>query len=207
MSYDIQQWILEIKSLQQQLAEMQRDRDAVLDSAANWRQLYNTEAQQRRDEAMRHQQTIESLKAEIQQFRDEIAGIERLSSPAEISASVEQIENVEELQAKLIEVLIERDRLAQALKEERTAHAQTREKLTTALGDAVDVLTSVQRRGHAHIEEQSIEENYPASTALPSAEQPVPGLTNTPKPVADLPAFVKTPSLKLPPTRPAPPRF
>lgn len=197
MSYDIQQWILEIKSLQQQLADMQRDRDASVESAANWRQLYNTEAQQRRDETVRNQQTIESLKAEIQQLREEVAGIERLSSPAEISASVEQIENVEQLQAKLIEVLIERDRTAQALKDERTAHAQTREKLTTALGDAVDVLTSVQRRSHAPIEEDTIEENSPIPTPLPAATQPV----------ADLPAFVKTPSLKLPPTRPAPPRF
>ena len=197
MSYDIQQWILEIKSLQQQLADMQRDRDAALDSAANWRQLYNTEAQQRRDEALRSQQTIESLKAQIQQLHEEVKGIERLSSPDAISASVEQIENVQELQAKLIEVLIERDRIAQSLKDERKAHAQTREKLTTALGDAVDVLTSVQRRGHAHTEEVSIEENPPAPTPLPAATQPV----------ADLPTFVKTPSLKLPPTRPAPPRF
>jgi chromosome segregation ATPase len=207
MSYDIQQWILEIKSLQQQLADMQRDRDAALDSAANWRQLYNTEAQQRRDEAVRSQQTIESLKAEIQQLHEEVAGVESLSDPGAISASVEQIQNVAELQAKLVEVLIERDRLAQALKDEHLAHNQTREKLTTALGDAVDVLTSVQRRSHAQIEEESIEENPPASTGLPGASQPVPGLANTPKPVADLPAFVKTPSLKLPPTRPAPPRF
>ncbi|HAX76790.1 MAG TPA: hypothetical protein DCY88_13350, partial [Cyanobacteria bacterium UBA11372] len=173
MSYDIQQWILEIKSLQQQLADMQRDRDAALDSAANWRQLYNTEAQQRRDEAVRSQQTIESLKAEIQQLHQEVAGIERLSSPDAISASVEQVDNVQELQAKLIEVLIERDRIAQSLKDERKAHAQTREKLTTALGDAVDVLTSVQRRGHAHTEEVSIEENPPAPTPLPAATQPV----------------------------------
>ena len=197
MSYDIQQWILEIKSLQQQLADMQRDRDAALDSAANWRQLYNTEAQQRRDEALRSQQTIESLKAQIQQLHEEVKGIERLSSPDAISASVEQIENVQELQAKLIEVLIERDRIAQSLKDECLAHAQTREKLTTALGDAVDVLTSVQRRGHAPTEEDGIKQNSPPPTPLPAATQPV----------ADLPAFVKTPSLKLPPTRPAPPRF
>lgn len=197
MSYDIQQWILEIKSLQQQLADMQRDRDAALDSAANWRQLYNTEAQQRRDEALRSQQTIESLKAQIQQLHEEVKGIERLSSPDAISASVEQIENVQELQAKLIEVLIERDRIAQSLKDERKAHAQTREKLTTALGDAVDVLTSVQRRGHAPTEEDGIKQNSPPPTPLPAATQPV----------ADLPTFVKTPSLKLPPTRPAPPRF
>lgn len=197
MTYDIQQWIAEIKSLQQQLADMQREVVAAHDSAANWRQLYNTEAQQRRDEAQRSQQTIEALKAEILKLREEAAGIDRLSDLAAISASVEQIKTVEELQAKLIEVLIERDRTAGALKDERLAHDQTREKLTTALGDAVDVLTSVQRRSHSQIEEDSIEENPPAPTPLPGAAQPV----------ADLPAFVKTPSLKLPPTRPAPPRF
>lgn len=207
MSYDIQQWIAEIKSLQQQLADMQRDRDAAIESTANWRQLYNTEAQQRRDETVRNHQAIAALKAEIDQLRQEVAGIDKLSSPAAISAAVEQIQTVEELQAKLIEVLTERDRLAEALKDERIAHDQTREKLTTALGDAVDVLTSVQRRSHSQTESESTEDTPDAPMPLPDAAGSYPGLPSGPRPVADLPAFVKTPSLKLPPTRPAPPRF
>ncbi len=48
---------------------------------------------------------------------------------------------MEDLQAKLITAIKERDRLFQALKTEQENHAQTRNSLTTALGDAIDSLT------------------------------------------------------------------
>ena len=51
MSQDVRQWLDEIKRLQQQLTEVSRDRDDAGESATQWRQLYNTEAEQRRNDA------------------------------------------------------------------------------------------------------------------------------------------------------------
>lgn len=209
MSHEIQQWIAEIKSLQQQLAEMERDREAAHESAANWRQLYNTEAQQRRDDAKLAQQAMDALKAEIERLRESLAGKpDGETDVATISTDVEQLQTVEELKAKLIEILIDRDRLARALKAEQDAHAETREKLTTALGDAVDVLAIVKGKSTLPREVETEEETPPPAPAqLPGKVRTLPGLPDASRPVADLPALVKTPSLKLPPTRPAPPRF
>ena len=62
MTYDVSQWLAEIKTLKQQLAEATQEREQAHASAANWRQLYETEAQQRRSEFNLAQQTIEQLK-------------------------------------------------------------------------------------------------------------------------------------------------
>jgi regulator of replication initiation timing len=51
MSNEITQWLAQIKELKQQLADSISDRNAAYESADNWRQLYNNEAQQRRTEA------------------------------------------------------------------------------------------------------------------------------------------------------------
>ena len=206
MSHDIQQWIAEIKTLQQQLAEMQRDRDTALESAANWRQHYNTEAQQRRDEAKLSHQMIEALKAEIQQLRAEDA--RRLDEATEAFAlppEVEQLQSVEELKAKLVQAMIERDRWIQSLKVEKEAHAQTRRTLTNALGDTIDVLVAKERSA-TPAAAKATQPTAPAPEALPAAEQTPPGLPESSQPVVSLPE-PKTPSLKLPPTRPAPPRI
>jgi hypothetical protein len=136
------QWLAEIKTLKQQIAQMQAERDAGWQSAEKWRKLYSTEAEQRRTDALMAQQTIASLKVQIQQ----IQGIEaaRLEDPTTITAiqqQVEQLQSAEDLKARLIAVIKERDRLLQALKTEQDNHAQTRKSLTTALGDAIDGLT------------------------------------------------------------------
>jgi len=73
MSNDVRQWLAEIKELKQQLADSIRDRDAANESAANWRRLYNTEAQQRRTEARLAQQQIDALTLEVQQLQQEKA--------------------------------------------------------------------------------------------------------------------------------------
>jgi hypothetical protein len=138
---DVAQWLAEIKSLQQQLAEAHKEREDAYASAANWRKLYETEAQQRRIEANLSRQTIELLKAEVQQLKG--IPLARSSNPeigSEVQQAVEQLSTVADLKAKLTEVMIERDRLMQALKVEQAEHAQTRKSLTTALGDAVDML-------------------------------------------------------------------
>lgn len=142
MSNDVTQWLGEIKALKQQLAEMSRDRDAAYESAASWRQLYNTEAQQRRTESKLAQQQIDSLKAQIQQLQQESVRL-KSENPETVSAieqEVTQLDTVEELRAKLKEVLIERDRLLDALKTEQTNHAQTRKSLTAVIGDTIDQL-------------------------------------------------------------------
>ncbi|MBW4687149.1 MAG: hypothetical protein KME40_19085 [Komarekiella atlantica HA4396-MV6] len=142
MSQDLtQQWLTEIQSLKQQLAELLRDRDAAWESAQKWRKLYNTEAEQRRTDAQMSQQAIASLKAELQklQGREEV----RLAdgTVTAIQQEIEPLKSIEDLQLKLIAVIKERDRLVQTLKTEQDNHAQTRKSLTTALGDAIDRLT------------------------------------------------------------------
>jgi DNA repair exonuclease SbcCD ATPase subunit len=209
MSHEIQQWIAEIKSLQQQLADLERDRNAAHDSAANWRQLYNTEAQQRREETKLSQQTIEALKAELQQIRPSVTA-EPIQEPdvAAISDAVSQFTSIEALKAKLIEVTIERDCLANSLKEEKYAHGETREKLTTALGDAVDVIAIFKKRDNmpAKTETAEIEEDLPDDASSHDGEaENVPGLPQT-APIAGLP-MARTPSLQLPPFSGPPPRF
>ncbi|HEY9651708.1 MAG TPA: hypothetical protein V6C95_13660 [Coleofasciculaceae cyanobacterium] len=142
MSNDVTQWLGEIKALKQQLAELGRDRDAAYESAASWRQLYNTEAQQRRTESKLAQQQIESLKAQIQQLQDESVQL-KSENPEAVSAieqEVTQLETIEELRTKLKEALIERDRILDALKTEQANHAQTRKSLTAVIGDTIDQL-------------------------------------------------------------------
>ncbi|MBE9051966.1 hypothetical protein IQ243_16340 [Nostocales cyanobacterium LEGE 11386] len=142
MSQDLtQQWLAEIQTLKQQLIEQQRDRDAAWESAEKWRKLYNTEAEQRRTDAHLAQQAIASLKAEIYQLKGLESGI-LVDGKAKTDAQqeIKQIQSIEDLQAKLIAIMKERDRLLQALKTEQDNHAQTRQSLTTALGDAIDSL-------------------------------------------------------------------
>ncbi|MBH8575052.1 hypothetical protein I8752_18925 [Nostocaceae cyanobacterium CENA369] len=142
-----QKWLAEIQTLKQQLVEQQRDRDAAWESAQKWRKLYNTEAEQRRTDAHLSQQAIASLKVEIQKLKGIEGGIlvDGKTTTA-IQQEVQQIQSVKELQAKLIAVTKERDRLLQALKTEQDSHAQTRKSLTTALGDAIDSLAKERSR-------------------------------------------------------------
>ncbi|MGB3653099.1 MAG: hypothetical protein WBA41_18025 [Rivularia sp. (in: cyanobacteria)] len=142
MSEDLtQQWLTEIQGLKQQIAQLQAERTGTWESAEKWRKLYNTEAEQRRTDSQLFQQTIASLKAEIQKLQ----GIEDATLPdsdtaTAIQQEVAQLSGVEDLKTKLTLALKERDRLLQALKTEQDKHSQTRQSLTTALGDAIDGL-------------------------------------------------------------------
>lgn len=137
-----QQWLGEIQTLREQLAEQQRDRDTGWESAQKWRKLYNTEAEQRRTDANLAQQAIASLKTEIRQLKGLESGILVDGKATTVAQEeIQQIQSLAELQAKLIVIMKERDRLLQALKTEQENHAQTRNSLTTALGDAIDGLT------------------------------------------------------------------
>lgn len=134
-----QQWLAEIQSLKQQLVQLQSERDEAWESSQKWRQLYNTEAEQRRNDAQMSKQAIASIKLELRKLQGIGDGIlpETIATTI-IQQEITQLTSVEELQAKLITVTKERDRLLQALKTEQDDHAQTRKSLTTALGDAID---------------------------------------------------------------------
>jgi uncharacterized small protein (DUF1192 family) len=143
MSNDVTQWLDQIKLLKQQLADSISDREAAYESAANWRQLYTTEAQQRRTEARLAQQQVENLQARIQHLQGESSRL-KADDPEAASAidlEVTQLQTAEELKVKLKEVLVERDRLLDALKTEQANHAQTRKSLTAVIGDTIDQLT------------------------------------------------------------------
>ncbi|MBE8999534.1 MULTISPECIES: hypothetical protein [unclassified Nostoc] len=143
-----QQWLTEIQELREQMAVLQSDRDTAWESAQKWRQLYNTEAEQRRTDAQLSQQAIASLKADLHKLRGlEVETLAAGTSLTAIQQEIEQLKSVEELQTKLIALIKERDRLLQALKTEQDNHAQSRNSLTTALGDAIDSLTQERARG------------------------------------------------------------
>ncbi|MBW4648345.1 MAG: hypothetical protein KME06_06550 [Kastovskya adunca ATA6-11-RM4] len=144
MSNDVTQWLAQIRAVRQQLADSIRDRDAAHESAANWRELYNTEAQQRRTETRLAQEEVQSLKAQIRQLQAEVAPPTKApddpEAAAAIAQTVSQVETVEELRAQLTEALVERDRLLSALKAEQSNHSQTRKSLTAVIGDTIDQL-------------------------------------------------------------------
>ncbi|MEH2078825.1 MAG: hypothetical protein V7K89_02055 [Nostoc sp.] len=142
MNQDLtQQWLTEIQVIKEQMAQLQHDRDTAWESAQKWRQLYNTEAEQRRTDTQLSQQMIASLKAQLHKLQGFELETLTAGTPVAIQQEIEQLKSVEDLQAKLITAIKERDRLLQALKTEQDNHAQTRNSLTTALGDAIDSLT------------------------------------------------------------------
>lgn len=143
-----QQWLTEIQELREQMAALQSDRDMAWESAQKWRQLYNTEAEQRRTDSQLSQQAIASLKADLHKLQGlEVETLAAGTTLTAIHQEIEQLKSVEELQTKLIAVIKERDRLLQALKTEQDNHGQTRNSLTTALGDAIDSLTHERAKG------------------------------------------------------------
>ena len=159
MTEDVRQWLAQIKVLQQQLSQVQQQRDDADASAANWRRLYETEAQQRRTDAHLAAQTVEELQMQIQELQGAaiLTDNQQVLSPSEsdIALEVEQLETSVQLKQKLIEAILERDRalaevfrLQQALKLEQENHAQTRNSLTSALGDAIDRLNREREDGN-----------------------------------------------------------
>lgn len=141
MTHDVRQWLAEIKLLQQKLSEAQKERDEAYASAANWRNLYETEAKQRRTEARLTRETIDSLRAELQGSQDAPA----LPAAPPLNGSeqqeIDQIQDVAELQRRLLQAMQTCEQLTQSLRLEQANHAQTRAELTAALGDAIDLLS------------------------------------------------------------------
>lgn len=185
MSQDVRQWLAEIKLLQQKLAALEQERDEAYASAANWRNLYETEARQRRTDTTLSQQAIDALKTEIQQMRELPLAGEEADTLVFIRQEVNQMQGDEALKPALVRALIECDRLSHALNAEQTSHTQTRKALTTALGDTVDLLAKERSvRKQAAKKSSNV---VPISTATNGAATRKPEATE-----------LKTPSLELP---------
>lgn len=145
MAYDVTQWLAEIRSLKQQLAKAQQEREEAYQSAVNWRSRYEAEATQRRAD-------VEHLQLTIQTLRTELSTLQKSPSESGIQGSVPgavaqeiagapgaDLHTVSGLRSELVKALQQCDRWQQALIAEQKAHAETRQTLTTALGEAIDV--------------------------------------------------------------------
>lgn len=144
MSQDVKQWIAEIRLLQQQIQIAQREREQAYASAENWRQLYQAEAQQRRTEAKLMQEKLDTLSTELYDLRQHLQQGAIALSP-ETDAAQHEDDAVtaladDELRPALRHALAECDRLRKQLLLEQTAHTETRQNLTTALADTMDLL-------------------------------------------------------------------
>lgn len=140
--YEIAQWLAEIKALQQQLAQLAQERDGAIAQEKRWRSLYEMESQQRR--------------AEAQQFCPEVTA---LPDRAAIEAEIAGFPNGQAVVETLITIWQERDRLqlqvqqlSQALMTEQTDHAQTRQRLTQALEDTLDLFNQTFQEGEQAID-------------------------------------------------------
>lgn len=139
MSQNVSQWLVEIQSLQQQIAELKKERSQAYVSVDNWRNAYDAEAQQRRRDTEISQAKINRLEqtlAEMQSASQATDGV----SAAELSR-IQSNQSVEQLQGQLIAAKKECDRLKAELEAEQAEHLNTRESLTASLGDAVDLLS------------------------------------------------------------------
>lgn len=160
-----QKWLAEIQALKQQMAELQQQRDQAWETSQKWQKRYNTESEQRRADAKMYQQAIASVKAELLNLQGINADNITETDTETIAPEVSQLTSIEELQAKLIAVTQERDRLIQALKTEQENHEQTRKNLTTALGDAIDSLTKLRAVSQQVEETEETEETEEAEEA------------------------------------------
>ncbi|MFP4296269.1 MAG: hypothetical protein ACLFT0_00235 [Spirulinaceae cyanobacterium] len=145
MSKDVIQWLAEIRALKQELAQCRSELDLAYQSANHWRELYSTEAKQRRIEARLSQENIAELQGELYQLKTKTRAQTRLDRTP--STALEQeltgIKTSAQLRRKLLEVMQERDRAEAALKEEQENHARTRDNLTAAVGDAIEQVMSL----------------------------------------------------------------
>ena len=178
MTADVTQWLTEIKALQQQVADLQVDREAAWQSAAKWRQLYETEAKQRRADSQLNQQTITGLQAELAALR----GIPTASAPDQADAIAAAIQGMSpvELQQALIDACQERDRLRQTLQTEQANHAQTRQSLTASLSDAVNQLAQTRQAQSGALARTDADATVTPATANAVPQLPLENAINVP---------------------------
>ncbi len=221
MNHDVTQWLAEIKALKQQIAEVERQREEAYASADRWRDLYNTEAQQRRNEVKRNQETIAELHLEIQRLQERFHAAQSQQGQVLEAIAQEAAQQGEQaLKAKLLETLNERDRarteierLTTALETEKASHEQTRKTLTMALGDTVDLLSkgrsSTPTKGAFPMDDFDDLSLDLSPVNPPKPAQAFPELFSLETPELDLPEdeldLPKNPSPEPPPPTPEPP--
>lgn len=144
MVNEVSQWLAEIQALQQQLKALGQERDQAYASAANWRRLYESESEQRRNDSARSQIQIRALANELEVFKQAPSHSEPSRDLEQVLAQATQVESVDQLRSQLADALTLCDQLSNALKTEQAAHAETRQNLTTALGDTIDLITKDQ---------------------------------------------------------------
>ncbi|MBF2090683.1 MAG: hypothetical protein IGR80_04975 [Synechococcales cyanobacterium K44_A2020_017] len=144
MSQDVKQWIAEIRTLQHQIQVANKERDQAYASAENWRKLYQAEAQQRRTDARLMQEKLDQLGMELQTLQQQISSDRSVDGGGEQPAlQLDQLEalSVEQLRESLQQAIADANGLRQALQAEKMDHKNTRQSLTTALADTMDLLT------------------------------------------------------------------
>jgi chromosome segregation ATPase len=148
MTQDVRPWLGEIQRLQEKLAAAHRERDEAYASASNWRRVYETEANQRRTEANLAQQAIANLQAKLQQMQTLPTTAESNGTALldQLQQEIEPLQHPENLKAALLKALMECDRVARLLQAEQAAHTQTRQTLTAALGDTMQMLSKERSR-------------------------------------------------------------
>ncbi|MBE9060647.1 hypothetical protein [cf. Phormidesmis sp. LEGE 11477] len=137
------QWLAEVQALKRQVSELQQERERAYDSANNWRKLYDLEAQQRRRESAIAAGKIERLQKDLSDLRSANAEGDR-SAAATIASSISSNEKgtqLSQLQSELAAAQQECKRIQSQLETEQAEHTKTRNSLTAALGDAVDLLS------------------------------------------------------------------
>lgn len=142
MTHDVRQWLAEIEALRKKLSCTEQERDEAFKSAANWRKLYEQEAQQRRAEATLAQQLIDDLQEKVAQLQsDPIASLEAASiDRSTLAHDLALPSSAEVLREKLLDAIADVAKLRQALKQEQTEHERTRKTLMDALGDTMNAL-------------------------------------------------------------------
>ncbi len=140
MVNEVSQWLAEIQTLKQQLKVLGEERDQAYASASNWRRLYESESEQRRHDSERSQTRIRALANELEVFKQTPVAGEVSRDLDQVLAQVNQVESVGELRSQLVDALTLCDQLSNALKAEQAAHEETRQSLTTALGETIDLL-------------------------------------------------------------------
>ena len=136
---DFSQWIQEIQALKQQVADLKRDRDAAYRASDKWQQHYTHETQQ-------HRKNVEALQGTIAELKQQLAA--RLTVNLEEGVELAIASSAPDGEEMNLQTAIEQNQMLRqqlnqaitALEKERQEHEATRLNLTTALGDAIEVL-------------------------------------------------------------------
>lgn len=152
MTPDVSQWLAEVQLLQHQIVELRQERDRAYASADNLRQLCDAEARQRRRESDAYTRKIGQLQKALAEFQ-----APQLKDPGQLNVEIGRIRDnrsVEQLQTQLVAAKRQCEQLKFLLKAEQKAHEKTRQNLTAALGDTVDLLAKERAAEERAMKEQ-----------------------------------------------------